>query len=460
MELSDSTLRGASAFQLRHWFSGGRFTAARLLGVHLAAIAAENPILNAYVALDPAATRAAEASDLRRASGAALGRLDGMGVAIKDNLDVAGLATSAGLGSRSQRVAHEDASVVARLRAAGAVIIGKTALDEAALGTAGNSATLTRNPHNSAWIAGGSSAGSAAAVAAGLCAFAIGSDSLGSIRIPASHCGVFGLRPTHGQISTRGMLPAARRLDCVGILARSAADLANILRVLEAYDPRDARSRQRRVELAPPDWEPGHLRSGVLPDLAALGVSADVVALFNQALQKLHGALGECSPVTIPDYDATRMRRAALLLMESELALELEEDRRDAAHPLSPRLSGMLDYARGKSAPDYAAADRLLDSAVIKARKLFSNIDVLVLPTVPHAAYGIDEAERSNDADLTTFASVAGCPAVSLPMGMLADGRPVGLQLVGAPGSDLRLLELAEVCAATLDALPNYPVTR
>ena len=460
MELSDSTLRGASALQLRHWFSRGRFSAGRLLSVHLAAIAEHNPSLNAYVSLDPAAIRAAEASDLRHSSGAALGRLDGMGVAIKDNIDVAGLVTSAGLASRSDCVAREDASVVARLRAAGAVIIGKTALDEAALGTAGSSSTITRNPHNPDWIAGGSSAGSAAAVAAGLCAFAIGSDSLGSVRIPASHCGVFGLRPTHGQISTRGMLPAARRLDCVGILARSAADLANILRVLDAYDPGDARSRQRRVELAPPDWEPGRLRSGLLPDLAALGVDAAVLAVFNRALQKLDGALGECSTVMIPGFDAARMRRAALLLMESELALELDEDRRDGTQPLSPRLSGMLDYARSKSAPDYAAADRLLDNAVIKARTLFSTIDVLVLPTVPHAAYGIDEPERSNDADLTTFASVAGCPAVSLPMGTLADGRPVGLQLVGAPGSDLRLLELAEVCAATLDALPDYPVTR
>ena len=130
----------------------------------------------------------------------------------------------------------------------------------------------------------------------------------------------------------------------------------------------------------------------------------------------------------------------------------------DTRAPLSPRLRAMLDYARAKSAVDYAAADRVLDEAVLKARRLFAEVDVLVLPTVPHGPYSIDAGERANDADLTSFASLAGCPAVSLPMGTLPDGFPVGLQLVGAPGSDLRLLELAEICAATLDAAPVYPV--
>jgi aspartyl-tRNA(Asn)/glutamyl-tRNA(Gln) amidotransferase subunit A len=108
---------------------------------------------------------------------------------------------------------------------------------------------------------------------------------------------------------------------------------------------------------------------------------------------------------------------------------------------------------------DYAAADRSLDAALLKARRVFAEVDVLVLPTVPHGPYPLADGERANDADLTSFASLAGCPAVSLPMGMLPDGFPAGLQLVGPPGSDLRLLELAEICASTLDAAPAYPVT-
>lgn len=130
----------------------------------------------------------------------------------------------------------------------------------------------------------------------------------------------------------------------------------------------------------------------------------------------------------------------------------------DAAHPASPRFRRMLDYARGKSAADYVAADRMLDVARLKARRLFAQVDVLITPTTPQGAYPIDWPEPANAADLTAFASLAGCPAVSIPMGTLPDGLPAGMQLVGPAGSDLRLLELAEVFAAALDAVPAFPL--
>ncbi|MEO8459534.1 MAG: amidase [Dokdonella sp.] len=459
-ELNERTLRGAAAFQQLHWLATGRIDSARLTTAYRAAIANANPQVNAFLALDESAPDAARASDARRDGSNPIGRLDGLVVAIKDTLDVAGMATTVGLASRRTRVADTDSTVAARLRAAGAVIVGKTNLDEGAFGTRTRNPHFgdTQNPWRAGYTAGGSSGGSAAAVAAGLCSFAIGSDTLGSVRIPASHCGVFALKPTHGEISTRGMSRGARRLDCVGVLARSAQDLAIVLQVLDRYDESDPRSRRRRMALAAPDWHPGKLRCGLLPDLGALGVAADVQAVFNYALEKLQGPLGQRQIIDIADYDVARHRRAALLIMESEIALELADDLVDANAPVSPRLRSLIDYARSKSAPDYAAADRLIDSAVLKARRLFTEIDVLVLPTVPHGPYPLADAERANDADLTSFASIAGCPAVSLPMGMLPDGFPVGLQLVGAPGSDLRLLDLAEVCAATLDATPEYPV--
>jgi len=181
--------------------------------------------------------------------------------------------------------------------------------------------------------------------------------------------------------------------------------------------------------------------------------------LFERAVSLLGNEFGERRTVDFSDYDFVRTRRAALLIMESELAVELEEDLADRSHPFSPRLRAMLDYARGKSAVDYARADRLLDAAVLKSRRLFAEIDVLVLPTIAHGPYPLADGERANDADLTSFASIAGCPAISLPMGTLADGLPAALQLVGPPGSDLRLLELAEICAAMLDATPDYPVS-
>ncbi len=459
-DLSEARLRGASAFQLLHWMAAGRITAGQLQAVYADAIAAENSALGAYVCIDDSAPEAARECDARRTAKTAIGRLDGLAVAIKDNIDVAGLPTGLGLGGRKNRVATSDASVVDRLRAAGAVILGKTAVDEAALGTTGTTADSgpTHNPHRHEFIAGGSSAGSAAAVAAGLCSFAIGTDTLGSVRIPASHCGVFGLRPTLGELSTSGVVPAARRLDSVGILARSVQDLAIVLQVLAAYDLEDVRSRRRRVALSPPDWEPGKLRSGFIANLPALGVSPDVCAVFAGAIDLLALELGERSDADLRDYDFTRMRRAALLIMESELACELEADIDNGAHPLSPRLRDMLGFARSKSAIAYAAADRMLDQAVLTARHVFEQIDVLVLPTVSHGPYRIGETERAGDADLCSFASLAGCPAISLPMGILENGMPIGMQLVGAPGSDLRLLELAEVCASRLDATPNYPV--
>ncbi len=459
-ELSSQRLRGASAFQLLHWMAAERIDSQRLLDLYQAAIAEHDARLHAFVALDPGARASARASDQRRAAKSVIGRLDGLAVAIKDNIDVAGLPTACGLRGRESRVASEDASMVARLRAAGAVILGKTAVDEASLGTTGTTSACgpTHNPQRRDFIVGGSSAGSAAAVAAGLCSFAVGTDTLGSVRIPASHAGIYGLRPTVGEISMTGVVPAARRLDSVGILARSVQDLAIVLQVLDAYDADDARSRRRRVALSPPDWEPGRLRSGFLPNLAALGVSPEVVAVFERATAELGLELGERTDADFSGYDFARMRRAALLIMESELSCEFEADLDDGAHPVSSRLRDMLGFARRKSAVDYAAADRLLDSAVLKARHLFEQIDVLVLPTVSQGPYRIGETERANDADLCSFASVAGCPAVTLPMGTLENGLPVGLQLVGAPGSDLRLLELAEVCASRLDAAPAYPV--
>jgi aspartyl-tRNA(Asn)/glutamyl-tRNA(Gln) amidotransferase subunit A len=457
--IADLELRGASLCQLLHWLAVGRVQPQALTDAYQAAIERLDPQLNAYVDVRSGLLQdQAQMADRRRRDGV-IGRLDGIPVALKDNLDVAGWPTHAGLPGREQPV-ESDAHVVARLRASGAVLVGKTNMDEGALGASTDNAHFgpTHNPHRHGYTAGGSSGGAAAAVAAGLAVAAVGSDSLGSIRIPASYCGVYALKPTHGEISTRGMVPAARRLDSVGLLARSAEDLTILLQVLAGYDADDARSRRRRVAFALPDWEPGNLRSGVLPDLGSIGVNAEVIELFEQALQRLPHALGERRMVDFSDWDFARTRRSGLLLMEAEMLDTFAPDLADTRHPVSPRFRSMLDYAAGKSAADYALADRVLDAAILKMRRLFCQVDVLVLPTTPQGAFPLGGPIPDSQADLTSFASLAGCPAVSLPMGTLPDGLPVGLQLVGARGSDLRLLELAAVCAATLDVAPAYPV--
>jgi aspartyl-tRNA(Asn)/glutamyl-tRNA(Gln) amidotransferase subunit A len=456
--IADIDLRRATLCQLLHWLASGRVQAGRLAEVHLHAIERINPALNAYVGLSPALTlEQARSAELRRRDGV-IGRLDGVPIALKDNFDIAGWPTRAGMPGPGVPATH-DSHVVARLRASGAVLIGKTNMDEGALGA------VTRNPHYGAthhpqrhgYTAGGSSGGAAAAVAAGLAVAAIGSDSLGSVRIPASYCGVFALKPTQGEISARGMTPAARRLDTVGLLARGVDDLTVLLQVLAGYDADDPRSRRRRVALSPPDWEPGKLRCGMLPDLSALGVQQDVIDVFDAALAKLDRELGECRKVDFDDWHVARARRAGFLLMEAEMLGTFAAQLADTEHPVSPQFRHLLDYAARKSAADYAAADRVLDAATLKMRRLFAQIDVLITPTTPQGAFPLDGPVPDTQADLTSFANLAGCPAVSIPMGTLPNGLPIGMQLIGARGSDLRLLELAAVWSATLDAAPEYP---
>ncbi len=458
--IADFDLRRATLCQLLHCLATGKVRPEALADAYQQAIERLDSRLHCYV--DQRSGLMQEQAHIagRRRRDGLIGRLDGIPLALGDNLDVAGWPTRVGLPGRGKPVAN-DAHVVTRLRASGAVLVGKTNMEEGALGAATDNPHFgaTHNPHRHGFSAGGSAGGAAAAVAAGLAVVAVGSDSLGSIRIPASYCGIYGLKPTHGEISTRGLVPAARRLDSVGLLARSVEDLTVLLQVLAGYDADDPRSRGRRLAFALPDWDPGHLRAGLLPDLAAVGVEADVIEVFEAAMARLPHALSDRRTVDFADWDFARTRRAGLLLMEAEMLGTFADDLADtAAHPVSDGFRRMLDFAAGKSAADYAVADRVLDAATLKMRRLFSQVDVLVLPTTPQGAFALGGVAPDSAADLTSFASLAGCPAVSLPMGNLPNGLPVGLQLVGPRGSDLRLLELAAACAATLDAEPGYPV--
>lgn len=419
-----------------------------------------NPQLGAFVDLRPELVREQAQASAHRRREHVLGRLDGIPVAVKDNFDIAGWPTRAGLPRAAADPATRDAAAVGRLRAAGAIVMGKTAMDEGALGAHGQSAHYppVRHPLNPTHTPGGSSSGSAVAVASGMALAALGSDGLGSTRIPASYCGLVGLKPTHGEISCVGLTPSARRLDCVGILAREVRDAVVMLQVLSGYDAEDPYSRKRRVAFAPPDLEPGGLRVGLLPNLGAHGVTDEMQELFARATDTLGELLGQRRMIDSADWDFARTRRAGLLLMEAEMLRTFAGDLVDAAHPVSPHFRQMLDYARSKSALDYVIADYMLDAARLKARRLFAQVDVLLTPTTPHGAYPLDRGEPANTADLTSFANLSGCPAVSIPMGTLPDGLPAGLQLVGPPGADLRLLELAEVFAAALDTTPAFPL--
>jgi aspartyl-tRNA(Asn)/glutamyl-tRNA(Gln) amidotransferase subunit A len=431
----------ADASAQREALARGDTTAVALATGYLDAIERAQPSVNAYIAIDRERTLAeARSSDARRA---ALGArpLEGLAIAIKDNLDAAGWRTTAGMGTRRDApVAPQDSAAMERLRAAGAVLLGKLNLHEAALGADNDNPHFgaCHHPRRHGFTPGGSSGGSGAAVAAALCSVALGTDSMGSVRIPAAYCGVFGLKPTFGAISPRGSVVVSRRLDHVGVLARSARDLGLLLTVLAGYDAACAESRA--VVFAPP--HPGVLRFGV-PALDGVALQPAVREAFARGLDALRARGHAVVDLAASRIEPGKARRAGLLVCEAEMLVEHGADWTAHRERFSPALAKMLAWASGKSAADFAAADRVLDEAAVQLRQWLEACDLVAMPTAPQVAFAFGGEVPANQADLTCFANMAGLPAISLPLPVAEDDWPVGLQLIGHAGDDLRLVALA-----------------
>lgn len=431
--------------------AAGICSARELTQACLDAIAADNPRINAWLHVDAAGALAqAAASDERRRLQRAYHPLDGIPVGIKDNIAVAGLPLTVGLAARRDQIASEDAWCVTRLRRAGAVILGKLHLHEGALGADSDNPHFgpCHNPHRIGYSPGGSSGGSAAALAAGHCPLTLGSDTMGSVRIPAAYCGVVGMKPSFGRVSQRGLVSASRRLDHIGPMARRVADLAPVFQQISGLDLHDAQSRV--VPLAHSERALAQIRVGVLADLPAHGIEPEVIRVFEQAIARIGALLPRMQRVAFDDYDFARTRRAGLLMCEAEMAVTHAADL--AAHPdgYSPALRSMLEYPRTRTAVDLAAAQMRIEQAVLKSRQVFASVDVLLTPTTPQPAFAFGTPVPANQADLTSFANFAGVPALSLPMGQTCDGLPLGLQLIGPIGSDLQLMALGERFEALL----------
>lgn len=444
--LISDALRRASLNETRAALDSGALSAELLTRAYLEAIALENPKLNAYIhVLEASAIAQAQTSDKRRALHQSLGPLDGIPVAIKNNIDVIGAPTTAGMATRRERMPDNDAFVVARLRAAGAVILGTLNMHEAALGATSDNPHFGRcqNPWRPGYTAGGSSGGSGAAVAAGLCLIALGTDTMGSVRIPASYCGVSALKPSSGALSLRGLVPVSRRLDSVGVIARHAADLSPMLEALAGYDALDPQSSTQRVSEAlhgPSRTDPKKLRFGCIANLDQCEVPREIAARFLAALDALN-----LNPQTVSftDYDFGKFRRAGLLLCESEMLIEHFADWSDHRDLFSGELKRLLTWAESKRAIDLARADAQIDQALLKMRLVFDRVDVLLTPTTPQTAFAFSEPTPASQADLTSLANLAGLCAVSLPMGTLA-GLPIGFQMLAPAGHERQLLGLAE----------------
>ena len=403
--------------------------------------------LNSYVLLLAAsATTEARAAAERAARKQRLGPLDGIAVALKDNVDVAGFPTSNGFGGGPHRIPTEDAEIVRRLRAAGAVILGKLNMHEGAIGALTNNPHFgrTNNPHREGHSPGGSSGGSGAAVAAGLCCAAIGTDTGGSIRIPASYCGVVGLKPSFGLVSTRGIVPLSRRLDHAGPLTHTVADAALMMGVLAGFDARCVESRRGPTAFGiPAAGRLDGVRLGIIDKYAAEPVEPGVAAAFKAATDHCARLGAEIRQINMPSYNMLKGRRASFVRVEVEAAVVQGALYRSEPHRFSAEMRSYLDYGAKVPATRLVEVDLVMESAAFELARCLEEVDAVISPTTPQAAPRFDGPGPDSAGTFCTPANFSGFPAISVPMGRDELGLPLGLQIIGALHQDVRLLQIA-----------------
>lgn len=391
------------------------------------------PALNAFahVMADKARAEARQATvDL--AMGRDLGPLHGILVAIKDLIEVKGVPTGWGTKVEPPRIATEDAALVARLRAAGAVLFGKTNLLEYAYGVAHPLLGQTNNPHDPQRTAGGSSGGSAAAVAAGIVPLAIGTDTGGSIRIPAAYCGVVGMKPSFGLVPLAGVFPLSQSLDHAGPIARTVADAALLLDCLAG------------IAMPLQDIPVDRIRIGVVRrHFPSTPVSGGVTDCLNHAIETLRLAGARITEIDIPALAAANANLITILQPEAAVIHADLIARNPAGY--APGTRSQIEAGFQVSATDYIKSRQFQKHLHREVQAIFSTVDVLVSPSVPFVA-PFEDPEISHDDDgemlASGFANVSGHPSVSLPCGM-SDGLPVGMQLTGSFRQDARLLSMA-----------------
>lgn len=407
----------------------------------LPALAAFN--LFSHIAADEA-RRAARESEARIAQGTAARPLEGLLIGLKGNIAVRGWPHEGGLSPRRGRIADEDAPIVVRLRDAGAVLLGQTAMDEGALSADGVSMDgPIRLPLDPTRSTGGSSGGSAGALAAGLCDLALGTDTLGSVRIPGALCGVAALKPSFGRISTRGVLAVHPRFDHVGPMARRISDLRVCLDVIGVHDPRSALSIDYPPAAHTADGSLAGRRIGFGIGFDDLSPSREVVDGYNAALDLLRRLGADLVPIDLRPLDLRRTRRAVFALCEHELWRAHQQGLAARPQDHSPRLRALLEY--GSSLTPKRLLD--LEARVVELQFAWeshvADLYACVTPTVPVPAF--EHAGRPPDtlADLTVIATAAAVPAVTVPCPVPSGALPVGLQVITPRGQDLRALDVA-----------------
>lgn len=422
----------------------GKISSEELVSACLDRIKALEDTVGAWVHLDPDyALQQARNADQWRKEGKPLGPLLGIPVGVKDIFDTQDMPTEDGTVLHAGRQPDEDATAVALLREAGAIIMGKTVTTELAVYSPGK----TRNPHDPERTPGGSSSGSAAVVAAFMVPLAIGTQTNGSVIRPASYCGVYGYKPTHGSISRHGVLPQSRHLDQVGVFARTIEDVAVIAEPLMAFDEHDPDTRPRaRPNLIKTVAE----EPPVTPRLAFVKTpmwdqaDEDTKAAFAELVERLGENVGEVQLSDIFNH-AVEWHRA---IMEADLARSFEREYADGRDKLSPILREMIERGQKVLALDYNRAvgqipllNRMLDG-------LFEWHDAILTPaTTGEAPLGLGS---TGSPIFCTIWTLCGMPAVTLPLMQGSHGMPIGVQLVGPRGGDARLLRTARWLANPL----------
>ncbi len=432
-----------------HCLSIAELTAAYRRGVltprvvvehYLGRIEAHDPTLRAFTSIDRERALAAADESGRRFEAGAPASLEGVPIAVKANIDVEGLPTHAGVAARRNAVAVKDAEVVTRLRTAGAIVLGNLNMHEGALGATTDNEAYGRamNPHRIGHTPGGSSGGSGVAVAAGLCVAALGTDTLGSVRIPAAYNGVYGLKPTNGLVPDDGLVPLARRLDCIGPLARSIADLRAMMSAMAPLATAQPVAKVAQLDVVDAyDSDPAVHR--------AYELAADLLAGLGLKVQRF----------AAPDLDLAQVRLAAFVEMAREAREHFPEVASDPAG-FSEAFRGYLGFADGFDAAALAQGRANLDAAAERLHAILLDAEAILTPTTPQPAFAHGAAPVTQ-ADFTALANIAGLPALSLPAGWTSDGLPVAVQLIGRAGSETALLDLAGRLDHALNAYAPPP---